>query len=78
MFRNAFFICVLLIPVSMASHYAMAADSCQPVFDAITKIVTLFHGSLEWQGTQHGDHLCARKELHDRERQVDAEPRNPE
>ncbi len=40
MFRNAFFICVLLIPASMASHYAMAADSCQPVFDAITNIVT--------------------------------------
>src|ERR1700685_1806443 len=40
MFRNAFFTCMLLIPASMASHYAMAADSCQPVFDAITKIVT--------------------------------------
>jgi hypothetical protein len=40
MFRNAFFICMLLIPASMASHYAMAADSCQPVFDAITKIIT--------------------------------------
>src|ERR1035438_9455936 len=40
MFRNAFFICILLIPASVASHYAMAADSCQPVFDAITKIVT--------------------------------------
>ena len=40
MFRNALFICMLLIPASMASHYAMAADSCQPVFDAITKIVT--------------------------------------
>ena len=40
MFRNAFFICMLLIPASMASHYAMAADSCQPVFDALTKLVT--------------------------------------
>jgi hypothetical protein len=40
MFRNAFVICMLLILASMASHYAMAADSCQPVFDAITKIVT--------------------------------------
>ena len=40
MFRNAFFIRMLLIPVSMASHYAMAADSCQPVFDAITKLIT--------------------------------------
>ena len=40
MFRNAFFICMLLIPASMASHYAMAADSCQPVFDAITNIIT--------------------------------------
>jgi hypothetical protein len=40
MFRNAFFTCMLLIPASMASHYAMAADSCQPVFDAITKIIT--------------------------------------
>jgi hypothetical protein len=28
------------IPASMASHYAMAADSCQPVFDALTKVVT--------------------------------------
>ena len=40
MFRNAFFICILLILASMASHYAMAADSCQPVFDALTKVVT--------------------------------------
>ena len=38
MFRNAFVICMLLILASMASHYAMAADSCQPVFDAITKL----------------------------------------
>jgi len=40
MFRNAFFICILLIPASMASHYAMAADSCQSVFDALTKVIT--------------------------------------
>src|ERR1035437_651770 len=40
MFRNAFFICILLIHASMSSPYAMAADSCQPVFDAITKIIT--------------------------------------
>ena len=40
MFRNAFVICILLILASMASHYAMAADSCQPVFDALTKVVT--------------------------------------
>ena len=40
MFRNALFICMLLIPASMASHCAMATDSCQPVFDAITRIVT--------------------------------------
>ena len=40
MFRKAFFICLLSITASMASHYAMAADSCQPVFDALTKVVT--------------------------------------
>ncbi len=40
MFRNAFFICILLILASMTSHYAVAADSCQPVFDALTKVVT--------------------------------------
>ena len=40
MLRNAFVICILLIPASMASHYAMATDSCQPVFDALTKVVT--------------------------------------
>ena len=40
MFRNAFFICMVLVPASTASHYAMAADSCQPVFDAWTKVVT--------------------------------------
>ena len=40
MFRNAFVICMLLVPASMASHYAMAPDSCQPVFDALTKVVT--------------------------------------
>ena len=40
MFRNVFFTCILLIPASMASHYAMADDSCQPVFDALTKVVT--------------------------------------
>ena len=39
MFRNVFFICMVLIPASMASHYAMAADSCQPVFDALTMVV---------------------------------------
>lgn len=39
MFRNAFFICKLLIAASMASHYAMAADSCQPVFDAMSKVL---------------------------------------
>ena len=40
MFRRAFFICLLSMPASMASYYAMAADSCQPVFDALTKVVT--------------------------------------
>jgi hypothetical protein len=40
MFRKVFFICLLSISASMASHYAMAADSCQPVFDALTKVVT--------------------------------------
>lgn len=39
MFRNAFFICILLILASMAWHYAMAADSCQPVFDALSKVL---------------------------------------
>jgi hypothetical protein len=40
MFRRAFFICLLSMPASMASYHAMAADSCQPVFDALTKVVT--------------------------------------
>ena len=40
MFRNAFFMCILLILASMASHYAVAVDSCQPLFDALTKVVT--------------------------------------
>ena len=39
MFRNAFVVCILLILASMASHYAMAADSCQPVFDAMSKVL---------------------------------------
>lgn len=30
---------MLFLPVSMASHYAMAADSCQPVFDAMSKVL---------------------------------------
>jgi hypothetical protein len=40
MFRKAFFICLVSIHASMASNYAAAADSCQPVFDALTKVVT--------------------------------------
>ncbi|MFY9791449.1 MAG: hypothetical protein WA474_16000 [Candidatus Sulfotelmatobacter sp.] len=39
MFRNAFVVCILLILASMASHYAMAVDSCQPVFDAMSKVL---------------------------------------
>jgi hypothetical protein len=40
MFRSAFFILMLSILASMASSRAMAADSCQPVFDALTKVAT--------------------------------------
>jgi hypothetical protein len=56
MFRNAFFICKLLIAASMASHYAVAADSCQPVFDAMSKVlVTPSHVfSTEGAGTRAG------------------------
>jgi len=56
MFRNACFICELLVAASMASHYAMAADSCQPVFDAMSKVL-LTHShifSTEGAGTRAG------------------------
>ena len=38
MFRNLIF--TLLSITSLAAPYAMAADSCQPVFDALTKVAT--------------------------------------
>lgn len=38
MFRNAFFISMLLILAPMASHYAMAADSCQILANAVGKL----------------------------------------
>ena len=41
MFRNTLFICVLLILASMASHNAMAADSCQPLQNAAAKLATM-------------------------------------
>lgn len=41
MFRNALFICALLILVSMASHYAMAVDSCQPLQNTAAKLATM-------------------------------------
>jgi len=40
MFRNAGFIVMLLILASMASHCAMAADSCQPLQNAAAKLAT--------------------------------------
>ncbi|MFZ0293161.1 MAG: hypothetical protein WAL52_06115 [Candidatus Sulfotelmatobacter sp.] len=56
MFRNAFVDCILLILASMGSHYAVAADSCQPVFDAMNKVlVTPSHVfSTEGAGTRAG------------------------
>ncbi len=39
MFRNAFFVGKFLIVALMASHFALAADSCQPVFDAMSKVL---------------------------------------
>ena len=40
MFRNAGFIVMLSILASMASHHAMAADSCQPLQNAAAKLAT--------------------------------------
>lgn len=56
MLRKAFFIGMLLIPASLASHYATAADSCQPVFDAMSKVLlTNSHVfSTEGAGTRAG------------------------
>ncbi|MHB8655049.1 MAG: hypothetical protein ACYDA9_14365 [Terriglobia bacterium] len=38
MIRNAFFISTWLILASMASHFAMAADSCQAIANAVGKL----------------------------------------
>jgi hypothetical protein len=40
MFRNAGFIVMLSLLASMASHHATAADSCQPLQDAVAKLAT--------------------------------------
>jgi outer membrane lipoprotein-sorting protein len=40
MFRNAFFIPLLFILASIASLYAVAADSCQPLANAVSKLAT--------------------------------------
>jgi hypothetical protein len=39
MFRNATFT-MLAILASLAAPYVIAEDSCQPVFDALTKVAT--------------------------------------
>lgn len=40
MFRNAFSISMLFMLISIASPYAKAADSCQPLANAAAKLVT--------------------------------------
>jgi hypothetical protein len=40
MFRNDLHIVMLLVLASMASHQAMAADSCQPLQNAAAKLAT--------------------------------------